>query len=142
MNNLNMNKSTGGSNAGEKVVEKGGNAVNGNHGGGFLTTEKKTCGVGNDSKEDNCSSVARKRLFKDKIGSFQNEPIKVNKELDGKILNVYTVVTDSAEEDENFTEVKYDLVGGIGEVHTTLSKKVSQQGESVFYELEVFFFKI
>lgn len=83
-----------------------------------------------------------KRLFKDKIGSFQNEPIKLNKELDGKILNVYTVVTDSAEEDENFTEVKYDLVGGIGEVHTTLSKKVSQQGESVFYELEVFFFKI
>lgn len=83
-----------------------------------------------------------KRIFKDKIGSFSNEPIKPNNELNGKFLNVYTVVTDSIEEDENFTEVKYDLTGGVGEVHTTLSKKVSQQGDSVFYELEVFFFKI
>jgi len=83
-----------------------------------------------------------KRLFKDKMGSFNNEPIKLNSELDGKTLNVYTVVTDSIEEDENYTEVKYDLTGGVGEVHTTLSKKVSQQGDSVYYELEVFFFKL
>lgn len=83
-----------------------------------------------------------KRLFKDKVGSFSNEPIKMNKELNGKTLNVYTVVTDSIEEDENFTEVKYDLTGGVGEVHAKLSKKVSNQGDSVFYELEVFFFQI
>lgn len=83
-----------------------------------------------------------KRIFKEKIGSFTNEPIKLNNQLDLKTLNVYTVITDSIEEDENFTEVKYDLTGGVGEVHTTLSKKVSQQGDSVYYELEVFFFKI
>jgi hypothetical protein len=83
-----------------------------------------------------------RRLFKDKVGSFTKEPIKTNAELNGKTLNVYTVVTDSIEEDENHTEVKYDLTGGVGEVHTTLSKKVSQQGDSVYYEFEVFFFKI
>ena len=83
-----------------------------------------------------------KRIFKDKVGSFSNEPISLNNELNGKTLNVFTVVSDSIEEDENFTEVKYDLTGGVGEVHTTLSKKVSKQGDSVFYELEVFFFKI
>jgi len=83
-----------------------------------------------------------KRIFQDKIGSFKNEPIRENKELDGKTLTVYTVVTDSIEENENLTEVRYDLNEGVGEVHTTLSKKVSQQGDSVYYKFEVFFFKI
>ena len=83
-----------------------------------------------------------KRLFKDKMGSFSKEPIKPNSSLNGKTLNVYTVVTDSIEENENFTEVKYSVEGGVGEIHTTLSKKVSQQGDSVYYELEVFFFEI
>lgn len=83
-----------------------------------------------------------KRIFKDKVGSFSNEPIKMNKELNGRTLSVYTVVTDSIEEDENHTEVKFSLTGGVGEVNATLSKKVSQQGDSVYYELEIFFFQI
>ena len=86
--------------------------------------------------------IGGRRIFKDKKGSFKNEPIDTNKNLDGKTLSVFTVVTDSIEEDENYTEVHYDLTGGVGEVHTTLSKKVSQQGDSVYYKFEVFFFKI
>lgn len=86
--------------------------------------------------------IDNKRIFQDKVGSFKNEPIRKNNQLNGKTLSVYTVVTDSIEEDANLTEVEYDLLGGVGEVHITLSKKVSQQGDSVYYKFEVFFFKI
>lgn len=57
----------------------------------------------------------------------------------GHKLNIYTIVADTSRA-TNYTEVGLHIKGGVSNFHNRLHKEVGQEGESVFYENEIFFF--
>lgn len=57
----------------------------------------------------------------------------------GHKLNIYTIVTDTSRV-TNYTEVGLHIKGGISNFYNRLHKQVGQEGESVLYENEIFFF--
>jgi hypothetical protein len=55
-------------------------------------------------------------------------------------LNIYTIVTDTSR-NSNYTEVGLHITGGASDFHNRLHKEVASEGESVFYENEIFFYQ-
>ena len=79
-------------------------------------------------------------LAKDEDGGIENLEVGTNKSVNGRFLNVKTVVTD-IQGGTNETFIKFTLIGGpTGEYVCELSKTVAEDGDSVFYEIEIFFF--
>ena len=60
--------------------------------------------------------------------------------LRNKTLNIYTIVTDTSQ-NSNYTEVGLHITGGVSNFHNRLHKEVANDGESVFYENEIFFYQ-
>lgn len=60
-------------------------------------------------------------------------------ELRNQVMNIYTIVTDTSRS-TNYTEVALDIWGGFSSFHNRMHKEVAEEGESVFYENEIFFY--
>ena len=54
-------------------------------------------------------------------------------------LNIYTIVADTSRATD-YTEVGLHITGGISDFNNRLHKEVAREGESVFYENEIFFY--
>jgi len=79
-------------------------------------------------------------LATDVNGEIKNLQVGTNKSVRSRFLLVRTVVTDILGGTDD-TAVKFTLTGGpTGNYVCELSKTVSQAGDSVFYEIEIFFF--
>ena len=79
-------------------------------------------------------------LAKDVNGEINNLKVGTNKSVRGRFLLVETVVTDILGGTDD-TFIKFTLTGGpTGKYVCELSKTVSQAGDSIFYEIEIFFF--
>lgn len=61
-------------------------------------------------------------------------------ELNARTLNIYTIVTDTSRA-TNYTEVSIHIRGGASDFNHRLHKEVAREGESIFYETEIFFFQ-
>ena len=79
-------------------------------------------------------------LLDDHDGPVPSLLLGTNTSVNGKFLNIKTVVTDIKGKPDD-TSVDFTLTGGPdGKFNSTLSKTVAADGDSVFYEIEIFFF--
>lgn len=73
-------------------------------------------------------------------GMINNLKVGTNDSVNNRFLNVKTIVTD-IQGGTNDTFIDFSLTGGPdGKYHCQLSKTVASDGDSVFYEIEIFFF--
>ena len=102
---------------------------------------KLNLGIG-AAKQKSLSKIklGRNILLDEHEGSVKNLHLGSNASLKGKFLNIKTVVTDiNGLPNETFLEL--GITGGpIGDFNSKLSKTVLNDGDSVFYEIEIFFF--
>ena len=84
--------------------------------------------------------LGRTVLLDQHEGSVKNLSLGSNAGVKGKFLNIKTVVIDIAGlPNETFLEL--EITGGVnGKFSSSLSKTVLNDGDSVFYEIEIFFF--
>jgi hypothetical protein len=79
-------------------------------------------------------------LLDDHDGPVANLVLDTNSLLNGRFLTIKTVVTDIKGKPDD-TAVDFTLTGGPdGKYNFILSRKVTADGDSVFYEIEIFFF--
>lgn len=80
-------------------------------------------------------------IMKGKKGSIDEFSLGTNKELNGKKLNVTTVVTDTSR-DTNLAEVTLHLQGGFKAMEYPLIKIVKEEGDTVVFTFAIEFFKL
>ena len=72
------------------------------------------------------------------IGVIENYDLGTNNSLNGKYLDVYTIITDTSV-DSDSTSFDFRLTGGVQLYKYYLEKTVQQQGGSVIYKIAIFF---
>jgi hypothetical protein len=70
-------------------------------------------------------------------GSFKRTYLPA--EVNGKTMDIFTVVTDTSLL-SNYTEVAVDIRGGLSHFQFPMHKEVVNEGESVFYQTSIRFF--
>ena len=73
------------------------------------------------------------------VGTIENFLLGTNQFLDGKFLEVYTVISDVSN-DTDLTSFEFHLEGGIIPYDIKMEKTVQNQGDSVIYKMTIFFF--
>lgn len=110
--------------------------VNGNS---ELTLEIIIGAIGQTAKT--VASIGKKIIVDDHSGSLNEMSIGKASELDGKVLYVNTIVSDTSRE-TNITEVILRLRGGVAFREYVLNKEVTEEGDSQPYDCIIEFIKI
>ena len=79
-------------------------------------------------------------LLSEHIGTIADFSIGRNKAIVNRFLNITTIVTDVSQ-DHNRTGIDFSIRGGVSPYHYVLSKQVINQGDSVAYKIEIFFYQ-
>nr|WP_068891153.1 hypothetical protein [Pedobacter panaciterrae] len=79
-------------------------------------------------------------LLNEHLGSLVDFSIGRNSAIVNRFLNITTIVTDVSQ-DHNRTGIDFSIKGGVNLYHCALSKQVSNQGDSVGYKIEIFFYQ-
>lgn len=72
------------------------------------------------------------------IGSIRGQELGSNKSLDGKFLEVTTVITDVSKK-TNLTSFDFNLTGGTESFRFVMQRSVQKEGGSVGYKISIFF---
>lgn len=73
-------------------------------------------------------------------GVIEDFSIGTNRALNGKFLEIYTLITD-VPGDPDLTSVDFSLMGGEVPYNYYMEKTVQDQGDSVGYKVTIFFFR-
>jgi len=79
-------------------------------------------------------------LVNEHLGTLVDFSIGKNKAIVNRFLNITTIVTDVNTE-HNRTGIDFSIRGGVSPYHYVLSKQVINQGDSVAYKIEIFFYQ-
>jgi len=79
-------------------------------------------------------------LLSEHLGTLVDFPVGRNKAIVNRFLNITSIVTD-VNQDHNRTGIDFSIKGGVSPYHYVLSKQVSNQGDSVAYKIEIFFYQ-
>ena len=79
-------------------------------------------------------------LVSEHLGTLTDFSVGRNKSIVNRFLNITTIVTDVNTE-HNRTGIDFSITGGVNPYHYALSKQVINQGDSVGYKIEIFFYK-
>ncbi len=74
------------------------------------------------------------------IGTIEDYELGTNNSLNGRYVDVYTVITDTSG-NSDLTSLEFHLTGGIEAYKYYMEKTVQQQGASVVYKMSIFFIK-
>jgi hypothetical protein len=74
----------------------------------------------------------------DVIGSIRGQDLGTNKSLDGKFLEVTTVIADVSKK-TNLTSFDFNLTGGTEPFRFVMQRSVQKEGDSVGYKIKIFF---
>jgi hypothetical protein len=84
--------------------------------------------------------IGNKILLDDHDGAISNLLIGTNNELNNRFLTVKTAVTDIKGKPDD-TSIDFSITGGPDGLYSfKLSKTVTTDGDTVFYEIEIFFY--
>lgn len=73
-------------------------------------------------------------------GTLVDYPVGENRNVANKFLNITTIVTDVSQ-NHNRTGINFSIRGGRNPYNYALSKVVVNQGDSVAYKIEIFFYQ-
>jgi hypothetical protein len=79
-------------------------------------------------------------LLSEHLGTVVDFSVGKNKAIVNRFLNITTIVTD-VNQDHNRTGIDFSIKGGVSPYHYVLSKQVINQGDSVAYKIEIFFYQ-
>jgi hypothetical protein len=77
-------------------------------------------------------------LFKGTVGNITNFSLGTNASLEGKFLEVFTLITDTAQ-DTDLTSFSFSLQGGVAPYQYAMQKTLQSQGASIVYKVTIFF---
>ncbi|WP_315820492.1 hypothetical protein [Paraflavitalea speifideaquila] len=77
-------------------------------------------------------------LFKGTVGTITNFQLGTNTNLEGKFLEVYTLITDTSQETD-LTSFDFSLQGGVAPYKYSMQKTLQSQGASIVYKVTIFF---